>query len=158
MKGECIMKKVLLISVVLLLTVSGAAFAAEPRENCGCGLGTLLFEGKGGVVQQILAATTNGFLGTQTFGISSGTLGCNQPSRWVSNEKLNKFVADNMDNLAKDAAMGQGEYVDTLAELMDVPGSKRVEFSQMLQDNFSNIFTEASVSHVDVIENIAHLM
>jgi len=93
-----------------------------------------------------------------TFGISSGTLDCNQPSRWVSNEKLNKFVADNMDNLAKDAAMGQGEYVDTLAELMDVPGSKRVEFSQMLQDNFSNIFTEASVSHLDVIENIAHLM
>jgi hypothetical protein len=158
MKGECIMKKVLLISVVLLFMVSGAAFAAEPRDNCGCGLGTLLFDGKGGLVQQIFAATTNGFLGTQTFGISSGTLGCNQPSRWVSNEQLNKFVADNMDNLAKDAAMGQGEYVDTLAELMDVPGSKRAEFSQMLQDNFSNIFTEASVSHVDVIENIAHLM
>ena len=152
------MKKVLLISVVLLLMVSGAAFAAEPRENCGCGLGTLLFEGKGGLVQQLLAATTNGFLGTQTFGISSGTLGCNQPAKWASNEQLNNFVADNMDNLAKDAAMGQGEYVDTLAELMDVPGSKRVEFSQMLQKNFSNIFTEESVSHVDVIENIAHLM
>ena len=152
------MKKILLISVVLLFMVSGAALAAEPRDNCGCGLGTLLFDGKGGLVQQILAATTNGFLGTQTFGISSGTLECNQPSTWASNEQLNKFVAANMDNLAKDAAMGQGEYVDTLAELMDVPGSKRAEFSQMLQDNFSNIFTEVSVSHVDVIENIAHLM
>ena len=107
---------------------------------------------------QIFAATTNASFGNQTFGISSGTLGCNQASNFVSNEQLNKFVADNMDNLAKDAAMGQGEYVDTLAELMDIQGSKRVEFSQMLQENFSNIFTEGSVSHVVVIENISHLM
>ena len=152
------MRKVLLISIVLFFTVSGAAFAGVPRENCGCGLGTLMFEGKDGLVQQVLAATTNGSFGTQTFGISSGTMECNQPKKFVSNEQLNKFVAENMDNLAKDAAMGHGEYVDTLAELMDVPGSKRAEFSQMLQDNFSNIFTESSVSHADVIENIAHLM
>ena len=77
---------------------------------------------------------------------------------WSSNEQLNNFVAENMDNLAKDAAMGSGEYVDTLAELMDVPGSERVEFSQMLQENFSNIFTDGSVSHVEVIENISLLM
>lgn len=152
------MKKILLIITVLLFLVSGIAFAGPVRENCGCGLGTLLFDGTEGMVQQIFAATTNGTSGTQTFGISSGTLECNLPSNWVSNEKLNKFVASNMDNLAKDAAMGQGEYVDTLAELMDVPGSKRAEFSQMLQENFSNIFSEESVSHVEVIENIAHLM
>ena len=153
------MKKILLISALFLFMVSGGAFAAgAPRDNCGCGLGTLLFEGKDGLVQQILAATTNGSFGTQTFGISSGTLKCSQPTEFASNEQLNRFVADNMDNLAKDAAMGQGEYVDTLAVLMDVPGSKRAKFSQMLQDNFSNIFTEASLSHVDVIENIARLM
>lgn len=144
--------------MVLLLTVSGLAFAGAPRENCGCGLGTLLFEGKSGLVQQVLAATTNGSFGTQTFGISSGTMECNQPSNFASNEQLNRFVAENMDNLAKDAAMGQGEYLDTLAELMDVPGPNRAEFSQMLQDNFSAIFTEASVSHVEVIENIAQRM
>ena len=152
------MKKVLLTSMLFFLMASGIAFAGETRENCGCGLGTLLFDGADGLVQQVLAATTNGSFGTQTFGISSGTLGCNLPSRYVSNENLNRFVADNMDNLAKDAAMGQGEYVDALAEIMDVPGSERVEFSQMLQENFSNIFTDGSVSHVEVIENISLLM
>jgi hypothetical protein len=157
-KGEFIMKKVLLMSTVLLLTVSGIAFANATRENCGCGLGTLLFDGADGLAQQVLAATTNGTSGTQTFGISSGTLDCNLPSKYVSNEKLNRFIADNLDNLAKDVAMGQGEYVDTLAEIMDVPGSERVEFSQMLQENFSNIFTDGSVSHVEVIENISLLM
>ena len=121
-------------------------------------MGTLLFEGKDGLLQQVLAATTNGFLGTQTFGISSGTLDCNKPAKFASNEQLNNFVASNMDNLAKDAAMGHGEYVDTLAELMDVQASDRVEFSQMLQANFANIFTDGSVSHVEVIENISYLM
>ena len=152
------MKKVLLTSTLLFFMISGIAFAGETRENCGCGLGTLLFDGADGLVQQVLAATTNGSFGTQTFGISSGTLGCNLPLRYVSNENLNRFIAGNMDNLAKDVAMGQGEYVDALAEIMDVPGSERVEFSQMLQENFSNIFTDGSVSHVEVIENISLLM
>ena len=152
------MKKVLLTSVVLLLTVSGTVFAAPPKDNCGCGLGTMLFEGKDGFVQQILASTTNGSFGSQTFGISSGTSECKQPTHFASNEELNIFVAENMDNIAKDAAMGQGEYLDTLAGLMDVPESNRVEFSQMLQDNFLNVFPDASVSHADVIENIANLM
>jgi hypothetical protein len=152
------MKKVLLTSVVILLTVSGTVFAAAPRHNTGCGLGTLLFEGKDGLLQQIFAATTNGSSGTQTFGISSGTSECDKPSHLASNEELNIFVAENLDNLALDAAMGQGEYVDTLAWLMDVPEQNRDEFSQMLQDNFSYVFPDASVSHVDVIENITHLM
>jgi hypothetical protein len=151
------MKKVLLTIVVLLLTVSGTAFAAYPRHNVGCGLGTILFEGKTGIIQQVLAATTNG-TGFQTFGISSGTMECVQAEKLASNEELNIFVAENMDNLALDAAMGQGEYVDTLAGLMDVPEQNRDDFSQMLQDNFSNIFPDASVGHVEVIENIAYLM
>jgi hypothetical protein len=151
------MKKVLLTIVVLLLTVSGTAFAAYPRHNVGCGLGTMLFEGESGIIQQVLAATTNG-TGFQTLGISSGTSECDQADKLASNEELNIFVAENMDNLALDAAMGQGEYVDTLAGLMDVPESNRVEFSQILQDNFSYVFPDASVSHVDVIENIAQLM
>ena len=152
------MKKVLLTSTLLFLMVSGTAFATAPKDNCGCGFGTVFFEGKDGLFHQIFAATTNSMFGTQTFGISSGTLGCNKPSKLVSDEKLNKFVADNMDNLAKDAAMGHGEYIETLAELMDVSASKRVEFSQMLQENFSNIFTDGSISHVEVIENISLLM
>ena len=152
------MKKVLLITVVLLLTFSGAAMAAYPRHNVGCGLGNMLFEGKDGLLQQILAATTNGSLGTQTFGISSGTSECTQPTKFASNEELNIFVAENMDNLALDISMGQGEYVDTLAGLMEVPEQHRDAFSRMLQDNFSTIFPDASVSHVEVIENIEYLM
>jgi len=152
------MKKVFLITIVLLLTFSGVAFAAYPRHNTGCGLGTMLFDGKSGIAQQVLASTTNGSLGTQTFGISSGTSECNQANTLASNEELNIFVAENMDNLALDVAMGQGEYVNTLAALMDVPEPHRADFSHMLQDNFSTIFPDASVGYVEVIENIEYLM
>ena len=153
------MKKILLTTVIILLTFSGVAFAASyPRHNTGCGLGNMLFEGKDGMLQQVFASTTNGSLGTQTFGISSGTSECTQPPSFASNEELNIFVAENMDNLVMDAAMGQGEYVNTLAALMDVPEPHRADFSHMLQDNFSTIFPDASVGYVEVIENIEYLM
>ena len=40
------MKKVLLISTVLFLMASGIAFAGSPKENCGCGFGTIFLKEK----------------------------------------------------------------------------------------------------------------
>jgi hypothetical protein len=150
------MKKVLLICLVMSFMTIGLAYAGQ-RENCGCGWGTMLFDGKDGLVQQVLAATTNGFLGSQTFGISSGTAECEQAPSFASNEPLNRFVAENMDNLARDIAMGQGEYLDTLAALMEVPMNERDEFSGTLQANFPEIYSTDSITHVEVIENIARV-
>jgi len=59
-----------------------------------------------------------------------------------------------MDNLAKDIATGQGEFIETLAELMEVPAEKRNETFSLLQSNFSNIFTSQEIDHITVIENI----
>ena len=55
------MRKILCILVVSVLTCS-LAYAAGPRENCGCGLGTILFENNDGLLSQTAAATTNGLL------------------------------------------------------------------------------------------------
>lgn len=151
------MKKVLLIGLVMSFMTVGLAYAGPPKDNCGCGWGTMLFEGKSGLVHQVLAATTNGSFGNQTFGISSGSAMCEKPASFASNEPLNRFVADNMDNLARDIAMGQGEYLDTLAALMEVPMEERNEFSVTLQANFPDIFPADSITHVDVIENIARV-
>ena len=152
------MKKVLLIGLVVAFMATGLAYADSPKDNCGCGWGTMLFEGKSGLVFQVLAATTNGTFGNQTFGITSGTAECEKAPSFASNEPLNRFVADNMDNLARDIAMGQGEYLDTLAALMEVPVEDRDEFSVTLQTHFSEIFPAESITHVDVIENIARIM
>lgn len=151
------MKRLLVLALALgfILGVAGSAFSESLKDNVGCGVGSMIFENtKDSVVIEVLAATTNGILGNQTFGITTGTLGCRTPAKWVNNEELNKFVASNMDGLAKDMAMGKGENLDTLAELMGVSSDKRPEFYAALQANFSKIFTSGKVESADVIDNI----
>jgi hypothetical protein len=140
-----------------LALVAGNVYA-ESNRNSGCGLGSMIIENQSTVLMQVLAATTNGTSGNQTFGISSGTSNCDQPSNWVQNERLNRFVAENMDSLAGDIAQGQGEYLSTLATLMEVPEDQRPEFYSNLQNNFSNIYTSETVNSADVIDNIRSVM
>jgi hypothetical protein len=148
------MKKlaVILLAAFLVMTFVGVSFAT--KENTGCGLGYIIFKGKDGLLSQTFAATTNGTFGNQTFGISSGTSECDRPSSFTANEKLNKFASDNMDNLAMDIARGQGEYLNTLAVLLEVPENERASFYTKLQTHFSDIYTSETVTHVDVLRNI----
>jgi len=114
----------------------------------------MIFEGQNGLVSQTFAVTTNGTFGNQTFGITSGTSNCEQYKSFVYNERLNTFVADNMDNLARDIARGQGEYLNTLAVLMEVPDTQKGVFSSHMQTHFSDIYTSDKVTHSEVVKNI----
>lgn len=145
------------LGIAVCFVLVAAAYAEPPKDNCGCGWGSMAFKGKEGLIYQVLAATTNGSFGNQTFGITSGTAECEKPKSFSSNEDLNKFVADNLDNLAKDIARGEGESLETLAELMGVPEGQRPVFYATLQTHFTQIFPSENITHVDVIENIARV-
>lgn len=147
------MKKILIAVSILLLTVGMAH--AVPKDNCGCGLGTMVFQNQDGLFSQVLAVSTNGLFGNQTFGISSGTLGCDRPQDLARNEQVNRFVAANMDNLAIDIATGQGESLNTLAELIQVPREKRPVLYSALQNEFDTIYPDPQVTHQHVIEQIS---
>lgn len=136
----------------------GSSAALAGRTNTGCGIGTMIFDGKDGLVSQVLAATTNGILGNQTFGISSGTLECESAPSFASNGQLDRFVGDNMDALAMDISRGDGDYIFTLAVLLDVPADQRPEFYALLQSNFSTIYPDAGVTHIDVLNNLETLL
>jgi hypothetical protein len=136
------------------LVVCGSINASELQDNVGIGLGTMIFGDRDGLISQISAATTNGSFGNQTFAISSGTLGAKRPSSFVQNEQMKNFVKDNMDGLARNVAAGSGETLDTLAELMNVQAADRAAFAKTLQANFSHIFTSATVTHTEVLENL----
>jgi hypothetical protein len=142
----------LALAVVMVMMFAGVAFASQ--MNTGCGLGQLIFKGHEGLVSQTCAATFNGTFGNQTFGITTGTSECTQFKQLWANERLNTFVAENMDNLAKDMAQGSGEYLNTLAVLMEVPEGQRVDFYSRLQGNFSQIYTSDQVTSIDVLKNI----
>ncbi|MCX7679314.1 MAG: DUF3015 domain-containing protein [Spirochaetes bacterium] len=147
------MKK--LIAVVAIIAFVGAFTAAFANQsNTGCGLGSVIFQGRNGLISQTLAATTNQSTYTQYLGITTGTSNCQRFSSLVYNERLNQFVAENLDSLAIDVARGSGEYLNTLAVLMDVRENDRAAFYSKLQRNFSRIFTSPNVTHDEVIRNI----
>ena len=142
--------------IIGLIAAVGLTASVYANENTGCGLGSLIIKNQNTVVLQVLAATTNGTSGNQTFGITSGTSNCDKPSNFVSNDKLNKFVSENMDELAMDISAGQGETLTTVAKLMNVEDTKA--FSSKLQANFSNIYTSEKVTSANVIDSIARYM
>jgi hypothetical protein len=154
------MKKVLVFAVVVSFMLSATAFAAagagQAHMNTGCGLGTMLFKNQAdnSSLLQSTQATVNGTF-FQTFAITTGTSECKQPAKFASNERMNEFVLANMDNLAKDIAMGKGETLDAFAELMGVPVENRAEFATKLQASFGKIFTSNDVVMANVMDNIA---
>lgn len=155
------MKKVLVSAVIFGMMSTGVAFAAgSSQNNTGCGLGSMLLgeAANDSLLLQVFAATTNGTFANQTFGITSGTSDCKMPSKIVKNERLNEFVVSNIDSLAKDIAMGRGESLDTMAELMGISTDKREAVYAQLQTNFSSIFTSERVEAADVVDNIVSVI
>ena len=144
------MKKIL-VSAVAFVALSTSA-VATPNSQTGCGLGSMVIKDNSTAVMLALQTTTNGTSGNQTFGITSGTSGCKKV-KLVMNERAEEFVASNMDILAKEIAVGHGESIDTLAELLEVKDV--ATFSASLQSNYNSIYTSQKVEMNDVLDNIA---
>jgi len=144
------MKK-LLVSLAAVAALSSAAVASQNNQT-GCGLGSVIIKNDSSAVMLALQATTNGTSGNQTFGITSGTSGCKR-AKFVMNERASEFVASNMDTLAKEIAVGHGESVDTLAELLNV--KNKATFASALQTNYNKIYSSQSVKMANVLDNIS---
>lgn len=147
-------KKLLLVSAVMIAPF-GSAFA----DNVGgCGWGSKLFAGQKGIIPQVLAVTTNGTSGNQTFGITTGTSGCTQDGVVRSNWKTAMFIGNNMNKLARDMSVGNGEALDSLAALLDVQEADRAAFNATLQSNFSSVFSSEEIQSEDVAANIKEVL
>ena len=151
------MRKFLLPAAAFIAAVSLHA-ADDLRQNVGIGVGTMIFEGQQGLLSQICAATTNGCFGNQTFAITTGTLGARPWTGIVSNSEVQSFVRENMDQLAREMAAGQGESIDTLAELIAVPAAQRSEFAKTLQSKFDVIYASPTITSTEVVANIAQVV
>ena len=144
------MKKILLAaSAVLVLATTSFATV---NDQTGCGLGAMIIKDNSSAVMLALQATTNGTSANQTFGITSGTLGCKK-AQLVMNERAEQFVASNMDQLASEISKGHGESVDTLAELLNV--QDKAAFASALQANYNNIYASQNAKMSDVLDKIA---
>ncbi|MCK9373535.1 MAG: DUF3015 domain-containing protein [Sulfuricurvum sp.] len=144
------MKKIIL-SMVAVAALSTAGFATVNNQT-GCGLGSQIIKDDSSAVMLALQATTNGTSGNQTFGVTSGTSGCKR-SQLVLNERAAAFVASNMDQLSREIAIGKGESVETLAELLNV--ENKAAFASALQANYNAIYANEKADMATVLDNVS---
>lgn len=149
------MRKSLILLVLVGFMGSLPVFA---ETGAGCGWGHLVFKGQSGLGPNVMAATTNGTFGNQTFGMTTGTGDCD-PNTTVSNEYQKKiFVAANMDDLAQDAAKGSGEYLESLAVIVGIENQDRDAFYQLVQTNYALLFGSAHADQDLIVSSLDDAM
>jgi hypothetical protein len=145
-------------AALAILALSPFAVAhADP--DAGCGAGSKIWEGNHGTIYKIMAATTNGSFGNQTFGISSGTLGCHQDGTVTASARIPLFASANFEQLQTDMARGHGDALDALATLYGIQdAADRTAFEVMTQTHFAQLFVSSEVSSTDMLDTLNALM
>lgn len=146
------MKKLLLGAILVSSPMLAMAHPA------GCGLGTaVIFKNPGSWVEHVLAATTNGTSGNQTFGMTSGTLGCQDAGGPLAS-RVNTFLDKNLDQLAMDSATGTGETLAALVELIGIEEADQSLFKESVKSNFDAVFASTKSSSEDVYHALVDIM
>ena len=149
------MKKTLLAAA--LVATSFGAQASAPGGS-GCGWGNMLFEGNNGMPMHLLATSVNGTSGNRTFGITSGTHGCDTSGSLSYHGENMLAQAGVMEEVAQDMAVGDGEALTALSVSMGVPAEEREHFKKTMHENFNAIFPSEGVTAEEVMANIQKVM
>ena len=144
--------------VALMVAFPVGAMAAGENNTGTCGWGAKLFDGQRGIAPQVLAATTNGTSGNQTFGITSGTSGCTQDGVVKSNWKTAMFIDGNKEKVARDMSTGSGEALESLAKLIGIQDQHKAAFFKATKDNFARIFSSDNVTTDQVLASLKQVL
>ncbi|TNC80665.1 MAG: hypothetical protein C9356_13200 [Oleiphilus sp.] len=146
------MKKLLIGAVI----ASAPMFASA--HPAGCGLGThVIFKQASSWVEHVLAATTNGTSGNQTFGMTSGTLGCESANGPLAS-RVDSFLDKNLEQLALDSASGEGETLAALIELIGIEEADESVFKHEVKTNFDAIFASTETDSGQVYDALVNMM
>lgn len=142
------MRKTFIYSALTIVLALSSANAAK-YGAAGCGLGSIVFGNQKGMVQ-ILAATTNGTSGNQTFGITSGTSNCADDGVALADKEKEFFANANFESLKQEMAQGQGENLAAFASLY---GCSSGAFAQSVKSNYGTILPEGATA-MNMLENL----
>jgi len=146
-----IRKLPLLLAPLLMASTASAVADSGP----GCGLGQQIFAGQSGLGPHVLAATTNGSVSyNQLFGLSFDSLGCDGETVVTAEFQRNVFVANNYDNIARDAAQGGGDHLESLATLMQMQDDDAQRFYTLAQANYDQLFGESQGDHDEWLQKL----
>lgn len=141
-----------------VLSVASAGVFADAAGGNGCGWGNMVFEGQRGFVPHILATTTNGTSGNATFGMTSGTNGCDTSVKLGYGGRSLFAMNGMLDNIAEDMAQGQGEALDAYATLLGIEQQDRAHFAQVTHKHFGEIFASESATGEQVLAATLEVM
>lgn len=142
------MKRLLLVGLALLPL---AAFAKNNHPMAGCGLLYMAGLRQNEMGPQIVASIFNASMGTQTFGITSGTSGCTEEGLVAMSVQTEVYAEANLKEIQRDMAAGGGEFLTGLADLLGVPAEKRAELSQLAKDRFAVLFPSANTTSLEML-------
>ncbi|QHI26623.1 DUF3015 family protein [Acinetobacter haemolyticus] len=146
----------MLKKIALAALLAAGSTVAMADNDVGCGVGTQVWAGKKGVGPKILAATTNGIFTNQLLGITFGTLGCRQGGTVTA--QVVQFTNENSDSLARDMAVGQGESLNVLAELMQIKSEDKARFFAVSKANFAEIYSSKNQNTLQVLDSLQNVM
>ena len=139
------------VKLAICLLPVGMAMHSIGSANSGpgCGLGQQVFAGQSGLAAHVMAATTDGTSLNQLFGLSFDSLGCDGETVITAEFQRNVYVASNFDNLARDAANGGGQHLQSLAALMQMEETDAQQFYQLAQTEYDQLFGIPTENHSD---------
>lgn len=146
----------MLKKMALFAALATASSLAMADKDVGCGVGTQVWAGKSGVAPKILAATTNGIFTNQLLGITFGTLGCGQGGTVTA--QVVSFTNENAESLARDMAVGQGESLNVLAELLTISAEDKAHFFSVTKSNFAEIYSAENQDSLQVLAALQQVM
>ena len=149
------MKKVLAASAILGFSMSAGAVAPG---GPGCGWGNLVFEGSSGTGAHLLATIVNGTSGNATFGMTSGTNGCDTSGALTYSGKSLLAMNGMLEEVAQDMAVGHGEALTALSVSMGVDKADREHFDAVMHENFAKVFPSQDANAGEVYDNISAVM
>ena len=141
----------------LLLTTSSAAFAASPGGP-NCGWGNLLFEGETGTSYHLLGTFFNNSLGNNTFGMSSGTNGCNTDGTLTYGGKSFLSFSNILTEFTEAVAQGDGEALDAVAVMFGIEKQDRGVFAEVTHAHFDKLFPSENVTAEQVFQTLREIM
>lgn len=159
------MKQLILVSMVgIFLAMQALPESAEAKSTGtsdtgpGCGWGKIWWAQDSGAKTkgvQILMATSNGLFGNQTFGISSGTLGCTNDGKWWAHQKTIMFAELNYEALTDQIAQGRGEHLASLATLMGIPAERHAQFFALAQARYESLTERSDKSPAILVDELS---
>ncbi|MCO5142199.1 MAG: DUF3015 domain-containing protein [Oligoflexia bacterium] len=132
------------ILVLAVSLVSSAVYAGTPGGTDSCGLGWEVTQKKSFLATST-RGTTNAFV-PPTFGMTTGSIGCDQHTFAKADLGAARFVASNFDAVLFDMAQGQGESLNALASSMGC--SNTAAFGDMTKKEFSSLVDGADASEL----------